>query len=51
MENKQTINLLEELVKKNPNNMDLGAAVRAFILELESSKKEAEKQNETKDND
>ena len=51
MENKKTIELLEELVKKNPNDMELGKAIRAFILELEASRKEAERQNKNKGND
>lgn len=51
MENKKTIELLEELVKKNPNDMELGKAIRTFIFNLEDSRKEAEKQNKTKDND
>lgn len=49
MENKKTIELLEELVKNNPNDMELGKAIRVFILELETSKKEAEKQNKNND--
>lgn len=51
MENKKTIELLEELVKNNPNDMELGKAIRKFILELEASRKEAEKQNKNKGND
>jgi uncharacterized protein YqhQ len=51
MENKKTIELLQELVKKNPNDMELGKATRAFITDLEASKKEAEKQNKPKSND
>jgi hypothetical protein len=51
MENKKTIELLHELVKQNPNDMELGKAIRAFILELETSRKEAEKQNKPKNDD
>jgi hypothetical protein len=51
MENKKTIELLEELVKNNPNDMELGKATRAFITELEASKKEAERQKKLKNND
>jgi hypothetical protein len=49
MENKKTIELLEELVKNNPNDMELGKAIRTFIIELEASKKEVEKQNKKND--
>jgi len=56
MENKKTIELIQEIVKKNPNDMELGKATRAFITELEAFKKEAEKiraekQNKPKSND
>jgi len=50
MENKKTIELLEELTKNNPNDQELGKAIRAFILELQKSKKESEKlQNKKND--
>ena len=51
MENKKTIELIQEIVKKNPNDMELGKATRAFITELEASKKEAERQKKLKNND
>ena len=51
MENKKTIELIQEIVKKNPNDMELGKATRAFITELEAFKKEAERQKKLKNND
>ena len=46
--NSREVTLTEEEIKKFPNDMELGKAIRAFILNLEASRKEAEKQNKPK---
>ena len=43
---KTSINVIEGLVKKYPNDQQLGSAVRHFILELQSHRRKREKNND-----
>ena len=42
---KTSINVVEGLVEKYPNNEQLGAVVRHFIKELQSHRRKREKNN------
>jgi len=39
---KTALGVIKQLVKKYPNDMDLGGHVRKFIRELESAKKQSD---------
>ena len=43
---KTSINVIEGLVKKYPNDQQLGSAVRHFILELQSHRRKHEQKND-----
>ena len=43
---KTSINVIEGLVKKYPNDQQLGAVVRHFILELQSHRRKREQKND-----
>ena len=43
---KTSINVIEGLVKKYPNDQQLGSVVRHFILELQSHRRKREKNND-----
>ena len=43
---KTSINIIEGLVEKYPNDQQLGSAVRHFILELQSHRRKREEKND-----
>ena len=43
---KTSISVIKDLVEKYPNDQQLGAAVRHFILELQSHRRKREEKND-----
>lgn len=45
MEHITVMQILDAMVKNNPNDMELGKAVRKFIIQIEDAKKVSKKVN------
>lgn len=51
MEHLTVMQILEAMVKNQPNDMELGKAVRKFIFQIENAKIDSEKENKKEKDD
>ncbi len=51
MEHLTVMQILDAMVKNNPNDMELGKAVRMFMIQIENAKIASEKEENKKEKD
>ena len=51
MEHLTVMQILDAMVKNNPNDMELGKAVRKFMIQIENAKIASEKKENKKEKD
>lgn len=51
MEHLTVMQILDAMVKNNPNDMELGKSVRAFMTQIEKAKQDSEKESNKNEKD
>lgn len=51
MEHLTVMQILDAMVKNNPNDMELGKAVRTFMIQIENAKKDSKEESNKTEKD